>query len=111
MYLEGSLGMSVADQETFSWRGNSVANSLSDTSLWIPQNTGATNSSGFTALPGGCRYGNGSNGIFNDLNVNGYWYTYSELSSGLVVYRGLNSFVLRDDGSKQGGFSIRCLKD
>jgi uncharacterized protein (TIGR02145 family) len=38
---------------------------------WISQSQGTTNETGFTALPGGCRY---LDGTFRDLREYGYWW-------------------------------------
>ncbi len=53
MYLEGSLGMSITDQQSIGWRGNnSTAGSMKSTEYWSSPNIGANNSSGFNALVG-----------------------------------------------------------
>jgi uncharacterized protein (TIGR02145 family) len=85
------------------------------TTLWNSPNTGADNSSGFSALPGGCRY-KGLNGIFaNVRNVAFFWSTTESATNGPGAwYRNLNNLdiiVLRDDCGKACGFSVRCLKD
>ncbi len=77
---------------------------------WDSPNTGATNSSGFTALPGGRRY---SNGFLTYLGYIGDWWS-SSVHSGYPLYRSLNSTSgrsYRDYDSKAYGFSVRCLKD
>jgi len=48
------------------------------TAHWASPNTGATNESGFTALPGGFRYLNGS---FSNFVLNGYLWSSSEVST------------------------------
>ncbi len=56
--------------------GESVAGGkMKATTLWNSPNTGATNSSGFTGLPGGIRNRFGS--IF-DIGFNGNWWSSSE---------------------------------
>jgi uncharacterized protein (TIGR02145 family) len=76
---------------------------------WTAPNTGATNSSGFTAEPGGLR---GAYGAFNELGNYGYWWTssYNGLDS---WYRFLN--YVGDVGSTgcvgTVGFSVRCIRD
>ncbi len=60
MYLEGSLGMSPEDQEANGWRGTNVGGALKITNYWQYPNIGGTNSSGFSAKPGGARIFNGS---------------------------------------------------
>jgi uncharacterized protein (TIGR02145 family) len=98
--------------------GSSVAGgSLKSTAMqptpggWNSPNTGATNSSGFTALPGGLRNFNGG---FGNMTVVGYWWS-SSVSSGSDAWgRSLyddDSFNLRFNGSRTYGFSVRCCRD
>lgn len=84
---------------------------LKATTLWESPNTGANNSSGFTALPGGLRaeYGNYSN-----MGCNGYWWSGSEFNSSLAWLRELwfdQSDIQRGGINKYYGFSVRCLKN
>jgi uncharacterized protein (TIGR02145 family) len=80
------------------------------TGLWYKPNKGATNETGFTALPGGWR---SSKGIFDDIGRFGFWRTSTEnfkdaLSRRMVSYEG-NIYSSVD--SKKNGFSVRCVKD
>lgn len=81
------------------------------TNHWNSPNAGATNSSGFTALGAGCRsYG----GNFLGLRDYAYFWSSSESSSTLGIYRGLFCFyadVYRYDYFKTYGFSVRCLRN
>ena len=55
------------------------------TGLWYAPNTGATNSSGFTALPGGTRYWNG---YFSYLgSTANFWSSTEERAHYIVWYR------------------------
>ena len=76
---------------------------------WISPNTGATNSSDFTGLPGGFRY---SGGFFN-IGYYGYWWSSSE--SGSYSWLRLLSYyydtVLQGDYSQADGVSARCIRD
>lgn len=77
---------------------------------WTTPNTGATNSSGFTALPGGCRY---VYGTFFYIGNNGYWWSSTE-SSTLAWFRYLtygSSLADYYDAGKRTGFSVRCVKN
>jgi len=81
------------------------------TTHWQSPNTGATNESGFSALPGGYRYFNGS---FYYIGYYGNWWSSSELSAADAWYRFLfyyYSNVFRYYYSKEYGFSVRCVKN
>ena len=77
---------------------------------WNTPNTGSTNSSGFTALPGALRvYSGGFNGMFS-----GYWWTSSVSSGSVTWYRDIitnSSSLRRNVDDRSYGFSVRCLKD
>ncbi len=81
------------------------------TTGWNSPNTGATNESGFTGIPGGFRY---IDGAYLDVGSFGYWWSSAEDDSNSAWLRLLNyasSNVLRYNGSKQIGFSVRCVRD
>jgi uncharacterized protein (TIGR02145 family) len=76
---------------------------------WDAPNTGATNSSGWTGLPGGYRYSGG----FVDDGLYGDWWSASESGSD-SWRRALGSdsdFVYRVSNSRYYGFSARCVRD
>ena len=78
---------------------------------WNAPNTGATNSTGFTALPGGRR---ASDGNFNTMASSGYWWSSSVLSGSDAWYRYLYSnlsSINRANANRAHGFSVRCLKN
>ncbi len=80
-------------------------------SHWLTPNKGATNETGFTALPGGCV---AFNGVFAGIGFNGQWWSSTENSINTAKYRLMsfrNILVYRDNINKKLGFSIRCLKD
>jgi uncharacterized protein (TIGR02145 family) len=94
--------------------GEDVAGTMlreTGTKHWLTSNTEASNSSGFTALPGGyCGY----DGIFGNLHRNGDFWSATEFSSIESYYRDIYyGFVnvTRTSSSKLSGFSVRCLKD
>lgn len=82
------------------------------TTHWVSPNTGATNSSGFTALPGGYRSSAGSFSI----GLEGNWWSSTEFNTEEARYRNL-LYVNGNLGgggtttSKRNGFSVRCLRD
>jgi uncharacterized protein (TIGR02145 family) len=77
---------------------------------WSQPNTGATNSSGFTAPPGGLCYNGGG---FNNLTFLGIWWSSSVFESG-AWFRKLyssNSNIDRSFYARSTGFSVRCCRD
>jgi uncharacterized protein (TIGR02145 family) len=80
-------------------------------SHWNDPNTAATNSNGFTALPGGFRYIDGS---FMNLNTFGIWWT-TTLRTDIDAFRRdmyYNKSEIYATGSfLYMGFSVRCIKD
>jgi uncharacterized protein (TIGR02145 family) len=86
------------------------------TGLWYSPNTEATNSSGFSGLPTGFRFGNftGSFGVFTFIGQFGYWWTNSEINTNQVLLRNLSYSAgsLRTfDARKTWGFAVRCVRD
>lgn len=80
---------------------------------WPTPNTGATNSSGFTALPGGCRGDDNFSETFRAL----FW-SSSQCDATTAWYRSLYFNYESIDrgyydfgGYKHNGFSVRCVKD
>jgi uncharacterized protein (TIGR02145 family) len=78
---------------------------------WNAPNTGATNSSGFTGLPGGYR---ASGGGFYSSGY-GYWWSSSDAGSGSAWYyylSYLNAVANRNNrGNHRAGYSVRCARD
>jgi uncharacterized protein (TIGR02145 family) len=94
--------------------GDSIAGGkLKETNTihWESPNAGATNKSGFTALPGGyCNY----HGSFGDDGYYGNWWSVTAVDSTNAWYRFLNfvsSVIYRGVYFKTNGLSVRCLKD
>ena len=56
---------------------NIAGGKLKATTLWSLPNTGATNESGFTAIPSGYRYDFGVD-VFNSINYDCSWWSLSE---------------------------------
>jgi uncharacterized protein (TIGR02145 family) len=81
------------------------------TAYWKRPNSGATNESGFLALPGGFR---NYDGIFYDRGYYGFWWSATKAKSGVAWGRGLYYFygdVNRDYNEMTDGFSVRCVRD
>jgi uncharacterized protein (TIGR02145 family) len=81
------------------------------TAHWTVPNKGATNESGFSALPGGIRY---DFGIYRDLGNQGYFWVApkndSEFDSGFALNTD-NSSISFLGSWGNAGFSVRCIKD
>jgi uncharacterized protein (TIGR02145 family) len=78
---------------------------------WSSPNIGATNETGFTALPGGSR---DSGGVFKYIGSDGGWWTCTEndsISAFLWSMYYLNTRLSRKDFYKKDGFSVRCVKN
>jgi uncharacterized protein (TIGR02145 family) len=81
------------------------------TSHWREPNTGATNSTGFTALPGGFRY---SDGGFDNIGDIGYWWSATDPQTNGAHGRNMYynySYLYYSHYYKAAGFSVRCVKD
>lgn len=92
--------------------GNSTAGGRlkeAGTTYWNSPNTDATNSSGFTALPGGWR----PTSFANSQNI-GYWWSSTQYNStdGKGFYLSYNTGGIGQlQVGKGGGCSVRCIKD
>jgi len=82
------------------------------TTYWISPNTGATNVSGFSALPGGCRLSDGS---FLYIRNQAFFWSATELASNGAYDRSLHTnlgAVLQEHGNLRSvGASVRCIRD
>ena len=81
------------------------------TSHWFSPNGGADNCSGFTGLPGGGRY---SDGTFYGIGSYGGWWSSSEFGAAYAWNRSLSYYygnAYSSYTSKANGFSVRCLRD
>jgi uncharacterized protein (TIGR02145 family) len=81
------------------------------TSHWtsVTGNTG-TNSSGFTALPGG--YRSDYDGTFLILGQNAFWWSTTQTTSGIYAWnRYIQDEILGSAKYKINGFSVRCIKN
>jgi len=96
-----------------SFLGTNAGGKLKEAGLshWASPNTGATNSSGFTGLPGGYM---GDAGSPSNITLQGYFWTSTSngstnyiryLRSGDALFTESTAFVLA------GGASVRCIKN
>ncbi len=89
---------------------------------WHDPNTGADNSSGFTALPGGQRYisdyGSVASLLFEGIKSMGLWWTTTPYSGQTTIphayYLGIwydNASAVTGSRPRLSGMSVRCIKD
>ncbi|MEI7724542.1 MAG: fibrobacter succinogenes major paralogous domain-containing protein [Bacteroidota bacterium] len=81
------------------------------TAHWLAPNTGATNSTGFTAVPGGFRMYSGKSEMIGTFGV---WWTstlsdeFSAMNCGMFSD---NAGAIISVNRKANGCSVRCIKD
>ena len=109
-----------ADTGTIGWQNTTAGGALKSTTTqptsggWNSPNSGATNSSGFSAGPGGLRASH--DGSFYFLGIYGVWWTssntwpYSNYAWARYLYHGPESIYRGYDGHPSA-FSVRCLKN
>jgi len=111
--LEMYLGMSQSEADGTGYRGTDEGGKLKEagTTHWNSPNEGATNESGFAALPGGYR---DSGGNFGGLGSNAAFWSSAGHNSDLAWSRTLhydNAGVYRYGDDKRYGFSVRLVRD
>lgn len=82
------------------------------TTHWFSPNTGATNSSGFTGLPGGIRADEGL--PFVNIGYEGNWWSSSESTAANAIFRSLlysAAIFGRNTAPKGAAMSVRCIRN
>lgn len=108
--LEQTLGMEAGELNNLEWRGTDQGSKMKSATGWADGENG-TNSSGFSALPGGYKWA--KNGAFNGIGMIVYFWS-SDPNGDYAWYRrldGTNNDVYRMYTSKRGGKNIRCVKN
>ena len=117
--METTLGLPVDSVSNWGWRGlaSQLGNQLKSTTGWFTGANG-TNTSGFSALPGGYRYA--EDGGFVRLSAGielSYWWTSTQTTSPNTYsawYRRLDGSrvtTYRASVEKQGGKYVRCVRN
>jgi uncharacterized protein (TIGR02145 family) len=78
---------------------------------WKSPNAGATNETGFTALPGGYLH---HAGTFFSIGSDGFWWLATEYDDTHAWNSSMHYNIInmkRQNFLKQNGFSVRCLRD
>lgn len=112
--LEIFLGMSELDANNYDWRGSDEGAQLKETgfSNWAIPNAGASNSSGFTAVPGGFRSAQGS--FYSVDQYAAFWSSKAEEGSDNAWYRTIHferEQVYRQHNNMRLGLSVRCIQN
>jgi uncharacterized protein (TIGR02145 family) len=112
--LEMCLGMTQSEADASDkYRGTDQGGQLKEAGLthWSTPNTGATNSSGFTAFPGGIRWGD--NSTFDLIGDVGSWWSSLGWAQDMGS-RSLSSYLTavgRWGEFWTSGLSVRCVRD
>jgi len=114
--LEMFLGITQVDVDKGGSRGTDEGGKLKEagTSHWFSPNIGATNLTGFSALPGGWR---STNADFNFIGDYCSWWSTTEIKINSLPYpwyrvlSSYNSIILRGNFLADYGYSVRCIKD
>jgi uncharacterized protein (TIGR02145 family) len=107
-FLDSTINCNV-----WGWSGTNAGGKMKEIGLthWNYPNYGATNESGFTALPGGFRDNDGSQ---HDIGNDACFWSSSQGSTSGSINRNLDysyADVRRYNSSNAFGYSVRCLKD
>jgi len=111
------LFLGIDDTNTYGWRGTDAGGKLKETGTahWNTPNTGADNSTFFTALGGGRRDMDYTfeTAPFGELKQYGSFWT-STVAVGFSYFRKLgydNSGIMRAQQDMHSGSSVRCIRD
>ncbi len=108
--LEIYLGLTPGEADEYGARGTDEGGKLKKqgTEYWNSPNEGATNETGFSALPGGYVGG------FYFIGLFGSWWTATEIHELNAWSRLLDHYtakIYRLSNDKREGFSVRCVRD
>ncbi len=109
--LELQLGVPPAEIYTLGWRGTDQGTEMKTTTGWAIGENG-TNTSGFSALPGGYRFA--LDGSFQAIGSFTYWWASDYGDAVTTWYRrldGSRTQVHRGATNKEGGKYVRCMKN
>lgn len=112
-YADTHYGYPHYEWNKTGFRGNDAGGNMkeSGTTYWSFPNTGATNNSGFTALPGGLLYHTGSFGL---SQYDAYFWSATEWNIWSAWNRHIsydNEEIDKNTKLKSYGMSVRCIKD
>jgi uncharacterized protein (TIGR02145 family) len=113
--LELYLGVPLAQIDLWGWHGTDQGAQMKNTTGWNAGGNG-TNTSGFSALPGGYTFY--ANSSFYAMGIIGVWWSSTEdpaiIPHTVSWYRRLDgdhNDIYKATTNKKAGISVRCLKD
>lgn len=111
--LENNADAGSVPCSTTGQRGTDAGGNLKEagTTHWNYPNIGATNSTGFSALPGGYRQ---SNGTFSGMGRYSFMWGTKQSNSNYAYSHSLyydSKLVGRSIGALESGYIVRCLRD
>lgn len=109
--LEMHLGMPELSVGIVGMRGTTEGGKLkaTGTQLWNSPNFGATNTTGFTAHPGG--YRNYDEGEFRHIGITGCWWSSDNQPFSRGLYYSYSGIFRESMHYPKNGYSVRCLMD
>jgi uncharacterized protein (TIGR02145 family) len=110
-YLDSAADGGNVFPNTAGGKMKSIGTVASGDGYWETPNDGATNSSGFSGLPAGQRYGVGG---YNFLAVGAFWWGSTNADSLYATSRYLtyaNGTAFSGNEGMRFGMSVRCLRD
>lgn len=114
--MEMTLGMSQSDADDENWRGTDEGGKLKlqGTDIWQSPNEGATNESGFSAMPGGY-YDITTYNDFVGVNTTATFWVSTEAPDAFTSYYRtldyLSAQIYRSPGYQGNSTPVRCVKD
>lgn len=108
--LEKEIGIEEEHLNHGSGRGTDNAKFLKTQIGWYGDGIGGTNTTGFSATPGGGYY----KGSFAEIGWNGYWWSSTLETETEAWYRTLVNYgnrVVRFSVNISFGFSVRCIRN
>jgi uncharacterized protein (TIGR02145 family) len=94
----------------------SIGNLTDSSGFWLSPNEGASNISGFSALPSGAFSHNMNGGFMEFLSINnfGYYWSSTSINAESSYYRVLtynSESIIRNYYSKLSEYSVRCVRN
>jgi uncharacterized protein (TIGR02145 family) len=115
MFLEGTLGLSTAEQQMFGYRGSVEGGKLKKMSGWSSPNAGASDLFGFGVVGAGVRWDE-VGGIYGGVGEEAMFWSTSLFDNNYAWNRRLSNqlskmYRYHVSHGLRSGFSIRCVRN